>query len=127
MIKTLHKRNKELEDENERLLRMMKERESQDRLKTVDTLASSIHSQPSKSAVGGEKDRITLTKIKEQHQQNLKLMQENFYRDLEQLEFNYQNNIDEISKKLETMERKLSQFELMKSQIDSKQLAKSRR
>jgi cytochrome c556 len=106
---------------------MMKERESQDRLKAADNLASSVYSQPAKSAVGGEKDRMTLTKIKEQHQQNLKLMQENFYRDLEQLEFNYQNNIDEISKKLETMERKLSQFELMKSQIDSKQLAKSRK
>jgi hypothetical protein len=68
-----------LEGENHSLIRLLKEKE--------DSLASSTLSIPTKSA---DKDRLSLVKIKEQHHQNLKLMQENVCRDIYELQNTYE-------------------------------------
>lgn len=94
---------------------MMREKEGQDKSRD-DSIVNSVHSQLNKSS--GEKQKLLLIKIKEQHEYNIKLMKNQFYTELQELQYSYQNRIDELHRRCDEMTLKIEKISINKADLE---------
>ena len=71
-------------------------------------------SNSSLSAKSTDREKLSLVKIKEQYNENLKLMRENFYGEMQQLEETYRHELEELYRKTDLMNGKLGHLEQFK-------------
>ena len=77
------------------MLRLLKEKE--------EPLGNS-----SLSAKSTDKEKITLIKIREQYNENLKLMKDNFYGELQEMENGYASQVDELHRRIDSYNARIS-------------------
>ena len=112
-----------LESENESLLRLLKEKkEKEDSEKSKEDLSSSALSSVQQSHVvkSSEKERLSLIKIKEIHQQNIRITQEAFYSEIKAIEEGFFTKLDYLERYIDDLNAKLNNLEHFKKQAEAK-------
>jgi hypothetical protein len=82
---------------------MLKVREQDEKREEVLS-ASSLSQQRS----GSEKERLSLVKIKELHQENLKIAKDSFYTELQNMEESFAGQLDDLNARFDHLNAKLT-------------------
>lgn len=98
-------------------MRLLKERGREPEERREEALSGSSLSQ---QRSGSEKERLSLVKIKELHQENLKIAKDSFYAELRNMEEGFFGQLEDLTARFDELSSKLTQLEAFRRQAESR-------